>query len=533
MSQQPVILLMDEDTETLEKLQTVLHRQGYQVMVAADARAALRLAKITTPDLIISDLLLTGMDGYKVWTEIRSAREFPNIPILVISALTVPPNNRAWRPTESAEWQILSYDAALPKPVDLRRCVRVVEKLLRPDQAGTIPGGPSAILAMEDHHLRESLAAILKNYDFGVETSDSIEPALQLARTMPPATLILDYRRPDESVKTTILQAERLAPNTPIIPIVDPEQEVDFDIQTLCEGLLTIPLHPTHTVTNLNRILELYDMRQRTQVLSTQVIVSNQHLLDTQQAFEAQNNELEHVNTKLRELDAQRETFTSMMVHDLKSPLGSILGTLNFLITDPVSNLSDFNQNLLNGAIAAGNQMLRLIETLLEGQRLASGNFQVYQEPFDISAVIDISLEQITPFVSLHDLGLEYISHEDLPLAFADATISQRILENLLDNAIKYSPANSAITIRAVPDGQFIKVSVEDLGPGIPKSQQADIFERVAQLKASGKPHARVGIGIGLNFCHLAAQALGGSIWVESEGQTGAIFVFTLPIYED
>lgn len=532
MTNRQSILLMDEDAETLEQLQTVLQREGFQVFVAADGQAALRLAKAVRPNLIVSDLLLAGLDGYEVWRALHLDRDLPKIPILVISALTIPPNNEAWRPTPDAEWQILHYDAALPKPVDLRRFVRVVERLLAPaERQSTIPDGPSAILVSENRAIQAELTTLLGENDFGVKVPESLEEAFQWMRSIPPAALIVDYHQPGEATKSLLFQANTFAPNTVIVLIVEPTQTIEADLEACCHGYLTLPLHATYTLNSLNYILELHNMRRRTQALSSSLITINRNLLNDQQALQAQNDELQLVNTKLKGLDTPKETFAGIMVHDLKSPLGSILGTLNFLITDPDLNLSPMSENLLNGSIAAGNQMLRLVETLLEGQRFESGNFKVYREPFDLATIIEIILEQITPFMTLHNLAIVRNISANLPLAFADANVIQRVIENLLDNAIKYSPGSTTITISAVVEDHFLKVTVADEGPGIPDEEKSYVFDRFMLLKKTNQSPTRSGFGLALNYCNLAIQALGGSIWVESEGPVGTSFIFTIPTF--
>jgi two-component system sensor histidine kinase KdpD len=122
---------------------------------------------------------------------------------------------------------------------------------------------------------------------------------------------------------------------------------------------------------------------------------------------------------------------------------------------------------------------------------------------------------------------------DDLPTAFADPHISQRIIENLLDNAIKFSPPRTTIRINVTCDDRMITTSITDAGPGIPKDRQQEIFDRFAQIKNAASPSTRAGFGLGLTFCHLATQAMGGSIWVESDGESGTTFLFTLPVYED
>ncbi len=533
MSKQPSILLMDEDAETLEQLQPMLQREGYRVLVAADGYAGLRLAKTAKPDLIISDLLLAGLDGYEVWQILKADKEAPNIPILIISALAIPPRNEPWRPNPNAEWRILSYDAFLPKPVDLPRFVRVVKRLLHPEQAKIIPGGPSVMVAIEDKEIQNILATTLTDHDFGVDIPASLAESMKLVNTRHPAILLLDYRDHNEMAKNIITQTKNLVPSTVIIPVIDASKKIEAELAGWCDGFLNSPLHPTYIITIINQVLELSTMRRRTEMLSAQLVMTDRDLLDTQHVLQAQNEELTHINAQLRELDSLKETLTSMVVHDLKTPLAAVLGALSFLTTDPGLSLSGVSENFLTGAIAAAHQMVRLIETLLEGQRLEDGHLEPDAEPFDFPTVVDVSLHQISPLLALHQLKVETIMPDDLPLAFADPHISQRIMENLLDNAIKFSPPNSTVTVRIINEQDFIKISVEDEGPGIPTDQQAKIFQQYAQIKNAATPSVRGGFGLGLTFCNLATQAMGGSIWVESDGKSGTKFLFTLTTFNE
>jgi K+-sensing histidine kinase KdpD len=294
-----------------------------------------------------------------------------------------------------------------------------------------------------------------------------------------------------------------------------------------------MPLHPTRTVATINGILHHISMQRRTKAVSAQLIMTNQNLLDTQQVLQAQNEELQYINNQLRELGNLKETLTGMVVHDLKAPLGAVLGAINFLITDPDLNLTSTHARLLTAATAAGDQLLRLTETLLEGQRLEDGHLRPDKEPFELPSLIDVSLHRVSPLLTMHHLKVEFGFSNDLPTALADAHISQRIIENLLDNAIKFSPPNSSIVIKVISDGMTITTSISDEGPGIPKDRQKEIFDRFAQIKNAASPSTRAGFGLGLTFCHLATQAMGGTIWVESDGESGTTFLFTLPVFED
>lgn len=531
-NQIPSILLMDEHAETLERLHTMLQREGYRVLVAVDGHAALRLARSTKPNLIVSDLLLAGLDGYEVWQILRTDKEIPDIPILVISALTIPPRDTPWRPNPNAEWHLLSYNAFLPKPVDLRRFVRVAKKLIYPESIESIPGGPSVTLAIEDKEVQSKLADVLAAHDFEVETPDSFSKSLKLLTVVPPAVLVVDYRQDIQAADRIISQTKELAPNTVILLITDTSKELEGDLLRECDGLIRLPLIPTETVAIINQALDRCSLGRRTELLSTQLLTTNRDLVDTQQVLRAQNEELQHVNVELKKLDSMKEMLTGMVVHDLRTPLASIFGTLSYLSSDPDLTFSATTEHLIAGAMAAANQMVRLTETLLEGQRLEKGNLKPDNEPFDFRTVVEEGLSQVASLVTMHQLKTVTYIPDELSLVFADPHISQRILENLLDNAIKFSPRGGTVIVRVDQENGLIKVSVEDSGPGIPKDQQAEIFEQFAQLKNSENASSRSGFGLGLTFCQLATHAMGGSIWVESDGESGTTFVFTVPLFK-
>ncbi|MBZ0275122.1 MAG: hypothetical protein K8I60_03190, partial [Anaerolineae bacterium] len=123
---------------------------------------------------------------------------------------------------------------------------------------------------------------------------------------------------------------------------------------------------------------------------------------------------------------------------------------------------------------------------------------------------------------------------DTLPLLGIDSDKVERVLQNLVDNALKYTPAEGRVTINAYPQGAqgtpptFIRVNVTDSGPGIPDSYKIRIFDRYVQVE--GRRGSRRGTGLGLTFCRMVVEAHGGHIWVEDNPGGGSIFAFTLPI---
>jgi CheY-like chemotaxis protein len=144
------ILLMDEDAETLEKLQAVLRREGFRVSVAADGQAGLHLAQREHPDLIILDLLLAGVDGLQVCLQLREDEITRHIPILLHTALAVPDRGPDGQLALARDQPIISVDAYMPKPTDLRRIVEIVWAMVEPDRP--FGGQTGEVVLIIDHN---------------------------------------------------------------------------------------------------------------------------------------------------------------------------------------------------------------------------------------------------------------------------------------------------------------------------------------------------------------------------------------------
>ncbi len=231
---------------------------------------------------------------------------------------------------------------------------------------------------------------------------------------------------------------------------------------------------------------------------------------------------------QLLELQRVRKETSDLIVHDLRNPLGIIYGALNMLeMVLPEEVLAD-NRELLDLATSACARMQRLVDSLLDVAKLETGEMSIHLSHADLQPVIEDVVQLQSVSARPHNVTIRTEVPADLPPVLIDVEKIERVLTNLLDNALKYSPPESTITVRAERIPQAIAVSVIDQGPGIPEEQRERIFERFAQVEGS-KP-ARRGFGLGLTFCKLAIEAHGGTIWAEDgpEGM-GSRFVFTLP----
>jgi two-component system, NtrC family, sensor histidine kinase KinB len=233
-----------------------------------------------------------------------------------------------------------------------------------------------------------------------------------------------------------------------------------------------------------------------------------------------------HDITERKELDALREDLTSMIYHDLRSPLGNIVSSLGVL--QGIVAQDEAANSILKVASHSTDRIQRLIDSLLDINRLESGQSIAEQSEAHAEDLIRAAAHDVEPSAAGRRQTVVINITEALPSIWIDPDMIRRVLINLLENAIKYSKSETRIEIGAKRDAAGILFWVQDQGPGIPASDHKRVFEKFARVKAGG--HRPSGLGIGLAFCRTAVQAHGGTIWIESEEGKGSRFLFTLPV---
>lgn len=234
--------------------------------------------------------------------------------------------------------------------------------------------------------------------------------------------------------------------------------------------------------------------------------------------------------TEERELQHVRDTLANMIVHDLRSPLTSMLAGAS-LIRDrlPKEHQSPLIKQSIDVAIRSGNKMLGLVNTLLDIARMESGEITLNRQPQRLEQIVEEVLGELTPLAN--DQGLVLINDvpADLPPVEVDREKLSRVFTNLLDNALKFSPPGGQVMVRAVTGAGSAEIicSIWDSGPGIPTEYLLRIFDRFVQVE--GQTGRRTGTGLGLAFCKLTVEAHGGRIWVENRPEGGSAFSFALP----
>lgn len=226
-------------------------------------------------------------------------------------------------------------------------------------------------------------------------------------------------------------------------------------------------------------------------------------------------------------LDELRADLTSMIFHDLRSPLGNVLSSLEVLKTS-MKDDDEALHSVLAIALRSGRRLSRLIEQLLDLEQLETGQAVLYKSKGPLSSLVVEAVEEVHPVAEGKGHVLSFdLGSESLPLVEMDAEMIRRVLINLLENAVKYARTEGMIAVTLDKLDNELRVGVRDNGPGIPPEDQPRIFEKFARVQRKGRPK---GLGLGLAFCRLAIEAHEGRIWVESQPGQGSTFYFTLPI---
>jgi len=240
--------------------------------------------------------------------------------------------------------------------------------------------------------------------------------------------------------------------------------------------------------------------------------------------------------TEERALTQAREDLSRMIIHDLRSPLTAVTTSLK-LLTDLVPRDSEIRpavETTTDASRRAIRKLLTRVDSLLDIARLESGQLQLDIHPASLRPLVDAVCSELNPLAQDINVRFTVEIPESLPVLAIDADKVERVLLNLLDNALKFSPLDSVVAIHASAGGEnsassgFVRIEVIDRGAGVPDEYKEPLFERFVQIQ--GRSGARRGSGLGLTFCRLIVEAHKGRIWIEDNPQGGSIFAFTLPV---
>jgi signal transduction histidine kinase len=238
---------------------------------------------------------------------------------------------------------------------------------------------------------------------------------------------------------------------------------------------------------------------------------------------------LEESLRRLRDLQKARDDLTRMVVHDLKTPLTSMLATLEMLRDGDFGAVGDRTGRALSDVEGKAEDLLALIEDLLDVSRAEERPLALNPEPVAPAALLaELTFDWALRFRQEQTTARTEVA-DDVVVFRADKTLVKRVLSNLIQNAITHSAMPVTITLGARREGANLLFTVADDGPGIAPEYQDTIFQKFEQIAVPNAPRVRSS-GLGLAFCRVAVESHGGRIWVKSEEGVGSVFHVSLPI---
>jgi two-component system sensor histidine kinase/response regulator len=370
------------------------------------------------------------------------------------------------------------------------------------------PDTIAKILVVDDNEANRLLAQdTLKDEGYEVVLADGGEEGLRVFDKELPDCVLLDVRMPDMDgfVVCERLRALPRGADTPILFLTGLRDVDTFDRALRAGGddFLSKPIRPTEFLVRVQMALKLRRM--------------NVELRDHYELLKRQRDAL------LR-LQLQKERLMAFLVHDLKNPVNTMDLHAQVLLRD--KDLTASARESAAQIRAEARNLTRMILNLLDISKADEGQLSPKRTVLDAHAFVGEVLSELAIMAEERGASLESaIEVDDL---YADEDLLRRVLINLTENALRYAPAQTPVSISAAPVAGATELRVADCGRGVPPELHEKVFEPFLQLEAGDRLVHRTSRGLGLSFCKLAVEAHGGAIWIEDRNP-GSVFCVRLP----
>jgi len=248
---------------------------------------------------------------------------------------------------------------------------------------------------------------------------------------------------------------------------------------------------------------------------------------DRTRELEEKSRELAEKHASLVELQRQKEQLSELLVHDLKSPASAIMLAAALKLRD--SGTAPADRRRWSSVFASAERICRTAANVLDIAQNDEGKLVPNPEEVDLGALFAEVRDLFSPLADKREQAIELACDVPASSLRADRALLGRVLQNLVDNAVRHGPTGRAVRLEARADAAWVTVAVCDEGRGIPADKKNNLFERFERLDTAEGGNPRSGWGLGLSFCKMAVEAHGGSIWIEDNQPRGSRFCFRLP----
>jgi len=368
---------------------------------------------------------------------------------------------------------------------------------------------PATILVVDDNETNRALArSALEDEGYRVVLASSGLDGIAAFERDPPDCVVLDVRMPETDGFVTCERIRALphGAETPILFLTALRDVDTFDraIRAGGDDFLTKPVRPAELVVRIETALKLRRM--------------SAELRDHYDLLKRQRDDL------LR-LQLQKERLMAFVVHDLKNPVNAMDLHAQVLLRE--RGLPETARDSATRIRVEARQLTRMILNLLDLSKADEGKLSPRRADVDLRALVGEIVAELG--VSAESRKVTLGAAIDVDRVHADEDLLRRTLTNLVENAVRYAPPKTAVTVTATRHASWTEIRVADAGSGIPADMREKVFDPFVQADAGAdRPVAQSGRGLGLTFCKLAVEAHGGRIWVE-DAAPGAVFCVRLP----
>ncbi len=498
------ILVVDNDRFCVRIVDEFLSQAGYEVVRAYDGMEAMEAMERELPDAVLLDIVMPKIDGDRLFRYMRANARTRHIPVVVLSGTLVEDRERLL---------VMGADAYVAKGRrdDMRQNIlAALERLDHP------PAQPPPVLGLESAMTRELVKellaikrhkeAILQAVGEGVVEADGRQRVLYLN---PTALTILG--RPEleliGSPVTEILTSHHQATLQQIVARFLARAGTKTEAVSLRFRDLVLRIGLTGVVPHDPEggfFLILQDITD----LSRKIV------------------ELSTLNTRLQEMERARSEFLAMISHDLHTPLTAITGSLEVLLRENLR--TEQGRELLGIAQKHADRLFRMVSDILDLARIEAGRFSIRCGPFDVVDALRVAMDRLRRSAQEKEITLTLSAPDGIAPVYADGLRMEQVINNLLGNALKFTPPGGRISVTVGELATELLVGVEDTGMGVPEEHRDRIFDRFYRVPLPAGMEVE-GTGLGLSICKAIVEEHGGRIWVESAVPRGSTFAFTLP----
>lgn len=475
----PRILVVDDEERIRDACTMVLEEEGYELASADNAERGLQMIKENHFDVVLLDLMMPNVSGLEILPQLKE--QHPDTAVIVITGYATVEHS-----IEAMKKGAFDF---IPKPFSPDQLRTIVAKSIK---------YTTALQDIQDSKSR--LRVMVNRLLDGVMTTDA-EKKIVLAN--PAFLTMVGYSAGDVEGKSV----EEVVPSAAILESIN--EVLAMPEHTIAESSREVTL-PAAEGEN-DRIISVHcsPFRNRTgQILGTTTVL--------------------HDITAVKEMDRMKSDFVSMVSHEIRSPMNSLLAQIKIILDGLAGEVTEKQRHILERASGKINNLVNLVSELLDLARIEAGAIGREIEDLNIEELLQEQIEFHHAGAAEKNIAIEYRPESQLPHIQADRQGIDEVITNLLSNAIKYSPENSKIVVSAKVDDDLV-VQVSDTGYGIPEEDLAQIFNRFHRVKDKNTREIH-GTGLGLAIVKSIVDAHQGSIKVESKIEHGTTFTVRLPL---